>query len=631
MITKYFPPQSPGEKRADPDINRLGSDSMRNMDARRKLSDLLDSAETQPTASAKKDDEDTKVSEIANMVSTLRLLGTLGARVDVASAITDLFPDLESKEEVQNVVEGETGTGINLLGADGNKDVNVDVTMDDESETMTEYYLTIAKFAPLRLSLKERKLMRLLDSTLHVSEYTDKIDIIHEGNKARKIVREIKEVCAILSGLAIAHNYDEGQRLIKDREYATNAEFFRNVFEIGRRYKILNPDKIRNSYGKLIYFLMDSRKPEIQELINFDCVAPVKTVYSFLATKRRGLEMLQDPKIRIATMEIAPEGKSRSEIQKAIAAKEAAVRSILNKYAVKKSGAFRGLEFSFFSRGFSSTGDNHDEFEMTTEEVETCLYSLGDHSAHLRAFRRPCDMMIAYLKECFDPNDSNPKYNLSISAGNEGSRLSHGHAKQYTYVLQSLTLWREIANDMFALWHYAEADLLDPDNPYRLRDTGQGLNRVQDGQHVVSAMRKILRRVQAQIGAWVGSNVIHLGDHNVPNSFMFIDKYTQIPRILSPIVSCIEKIPELYRSTSAMRTYIDTQFGGPHHLKMLILTDFFRHAFDGSGADNFNDAGSCIDGRLTSTWSWCSKIEKKKYFPVFLLTSFAGFDGRFGE
>jgi hypothetical protein len=30
-----------------------------------------------------------------------------------------------------------------------------------------------------------------------------------------------------------------------------------------------------------------------------------------------------------------------------------------------------------------------------------------------------------------------------------------------------------------------------------------------------------------------------------------------------------------------------------------MYIDFFRSAFDGSGADNFYDAGSCIDGRLT--------------------------------
>jgi hypothetical protein len=55
------------------------------------------------------------------------------------------------------------------------------------------------------------------------------------------------------------------------------------------------------------------------------------------------------------------------------------------------------------------------------------------------------------------------------------------------------------------------------------------------------------------------------------------------------------------------------------NLVLEILGDFFRHGFDGSGADNFFDAGSCIDGRLTSAWNWCSSLEKKRYFPIFLL------------
>jgi hypothetical protein len=65
--------------------------------------------------------------------------------------------------------------------------------------------------------------------------------------------------------------------------------------------------------------------------------------------------------------------------------------------------------------------------------------------------------------------------------------------------------------------------------------------------------------------------------------------------------------------------YIDAEFGSVENLTLEILGDFFRHGFDGSGADNFFDAGSCIDGRLTSAWNWCSSLEKKRYFPIFLL------------
>lgn len=63
------------------------------------------------------------------------------------------------------------------------------------------------------------------------------VDIISWKYKHSRITAQIKDICAILSGLQVAQDYRKGQDLIRDRDFADNEEFFQAVFEVGRRYK----------------------------------------------------------------------------------------------------------------------------------------------------------------------------------------------------------------------------------------------------------------------------------------------------------------------------------------------------------------------------------------------------------
>lgn len=48
-----------------------------------------------------------------------------------------------------------------------------------------------------------------------------------------------------------------------------------------RRYKIMNPDKLRDTYGKLIYLLQDANAPWAQEDLELSLVLPIRTVRLF--------------------------------------------------------------------------------------------------------------------------------------------------------------------------------------------------------------------------------------------------------------------------------------------------------------------------------------------------------------
>jgi len=533
----------------------------------------------------------------------------------------DKFEGVTSDDLVKEFLGPGPSGGDKIKGGEGSFTnrgaLELDTKMDttgvekmDQSETSSnsnnqqsqlQEFIERTKYIPIRLDLSERKLLRLCEAALNVSEYTDKVDILTWKSKTGRIHEQIRDICAILSGLAVAADYEVGQKMIKDRSFEDNAEFFATVFEIGRRHKILNPECMRTDYGKLVHMLMDSQNPDIQRLLEFKLVKKVLTVYDYLkANDCMGL--LKSPDVITATTAIVDKGRSRAEVQQAIKTKEAAVKRLVRKFS------------------------NDD---VSEENIEWCLYSIGDNSAFLVFNRDPVDQMIGYLTSNF-PADlaSDHTRSLTIRSGYKGARLSHPHSQQHQYCLQTLTLWREIQNDMFKLWCLAEEDLLAANNYYSLRDTGQGLNRVQSAPSIGRAMHEIIQRSQRKVGSWIGSSVVHLGDHNVPNALTFIDKYTQVPRILNPIVQVIEAIPRCAEAAH-VKDMIEAAHGSVQDCQLDILQDFFKHAFDGSGADNFYDAGSCIDGRLTSAWNWCNKLDKKHYYPIFKLCGFTGFDGSF--
>ena len=241
--------------------------------------------------------------------------------------------------------------------------------VDTTSTGSTVDYVEKCKFIPLRLTFDERRLLKLLEAALSVSSYTDKIDIITYSKKTTRIVQQIKELLGILAGLVLANDYKTGQLLFQDKEFHNNKEFYQSVFEIGRRHKIMNPEKMRDGYGKLVYMLQDSQIEQVYELLQFKCVKPILTVHSVLEEHGK-LGLLQDELLPLATSEIIDGGRKRKEIQYDIKRKEKAIEILAKKYSTR---------------------------DLDSETVKQCLYSIGDNNAFLRVNRDPCIAMIGYF------------------------------------------------------------------------------------------------------------------------------------------------------------------------------------------------------------------------------------------
>ena len=241
--------------------------------------------------------------------------------------------------------------------------------------------LLSAQWIPVRISPQDRVYLRLLEGALEVSEYTDKVDVVRgwgwRNSKQDTIRDQISDLLQLLLGLVVAGNYKEGTNLVSGGDMQQNAAFFQKVLEIGRRFKITNPEKMRCTYGKLIYLLQDS-----PSAMDFSLKGDIKTVHSVLEEKG-GLEMLEDEDAVVAidavsnAVNYAQAPASREQVEQRGAAKQAAIERLCKRYASPS---------------------------LSVDDIQYCLASLSDFNSFIDSNRRPVDDMLILLKSFFDPS-----------------------------------------------------------------------------------------------------------------------------------------------------------------------------------------------------------------------------------
>jgi len=125
-----------------------------------------------------------------------------------------------------------------------------------------------SKYIPLRLSMSERKILRLVEAAMTCCDYTTEVDKPFRTS-AHRTHAQLKSVTSILRGIAISWDNSVGRKLVVEENYSDYEVLFRKIFEIARRHKIMNPEKMRTEYGKLVYLLQDAVSPLVRPHLGF--------------------------------------------------------------------------------------------------------------------------------------------------------------------------------------------------------------------------------------------------------------------------------------------------------------------------------------------------------------------------
>ena len=249
-------------------------------------------------------------------------------------------------------------------------------------------------------------MLRLLEGALRTSDYVDKVDLretgwggISSAEKIRRMRAQLCDVLSILSGLRVAGATRGGRGkggdggsgksvLAKEgHNLASHAEWFARVFEVGRRYKMMNPARLREGYGKLCYLLQDACLLRRRGVLGFDLLAPIRTVATLLEEAHGpydegdaegvGLELLADERLGASVAPIAPEWP-REQIEAAQRARAAARAALLDAYCGEPDACPGGVA-------------------LPEAVVLRVLDSLNDGLAHVATNERPVKRMLHHL------------------------------------------------------------------------------------------------------------------------------------------------------------------------------------------------------------------------------------------
>eukprot|EP00750_Incisomonas_marina_P008851 INCI15718.1.p1 GENE.INCI15718.1~~INCI15718.1.p1 ORF type:complete len:605 (-),score=106.35 INCI15718.1:542-2218(-) len=450
------------------------------------------------------------------------------------------------------------------------------------SRLTNEYLVGLAKFVPVRLDSEERRLLRLVEGALDISEYTDRVDIAgnmmgyssyfgsraHAGNKSGVIIDQLREILRLLTGLELATNFKHGRELGQGL-IADDSAFYSHMFEVARRYKVQNPEKLRSTYGKMMFALMDASLPKVRNYLGCKLYKPIQCVPDLVATYgSAGAELLCDAELLEATRplifsSIVPTPKPvANSATSGVESVPKPARPVLDEDgdSASEGDISQGADSEDVEEGTVSSMTaarakkdaatasivaRYSARKIPPEVISRCLGSLNDALSSVVANAEPVERLLQLLVRRFSPSD--PEMggvgSLAIYHGRGGSRLSHSHDTQFFFVMQTLCLWRRVMQNLLHLWHAADHDLASGAQDHALRNTGQGMNRVQRAPQVSREMSHILSCVKQEVQdwreatghentakgrlggrGWVGLSVVHLGDRDVPNALVFIDK-----------------------------------------------------------------------------------------------------------